>query len=241
MKFQISDGSLSDFLTNGLNMRSELITVSFLTRRMITIFVSFIFATENFALTGKKKFVLQDCHWYECWCWSACPDGWQMFNSSCYRGFSSERILSFSEAEVRYLCSSRISINWVAVVVRCRLQAAFSPQSAGDQLHPPAGPRSRLVRTWEGSLPWCVRLSLLVLICPLPGGNMSAGNRIVWADGTPTDFTLWGDTKGGEKGGCLAVFADLVFQLTRPDTLNIHFWPEYFTFYSKWTFLLDFL
>ena len=62
MKFQISDGSLSDFLTNGLNMRSELITASLLSRRMITIFVCFIFATENFALTGKKKFVLQDCH-----------------------------------------------------------------------------------------------------------------------------------------------------------------------------------
>ena len=63
---------------------------------------------------------------------------------------------------------------------------------------------------------------------------MSAGNRIVWADGTPTDFTLWGDTKGGQKGGCLAVFADLVFQLTRPDTLNminfdqkiLHFTPS---------------
>ena len=35
---------------------------------------------------------------------SVCPENWSMFNSSCYKGFSSvDRILSYTEAQVRNL------------------------------------------------------------------------------------------------------------------------------------------
>ena len=64
-------------------------------------------ATEKkFAMTGNLyylNFFFMESH-------SACPGDWRMFNSSCYRGFSSFRILSFSEAEVGYLSEYRISI-----------------------------------------------------------------------------------------------------------------------------------
>ena len=89
---------------------------------------------------------------------SACPADWQIFNSSCYRGFSSSRILSFSEAEVRYLSEYRISINSGAGAVpgwRRQGGTSLSPQSRTTGVHAGAGQSSGLVWSHEGSLSRC--------------------------------------------------------------------------------------
>ena len=42
---------------------------------------------------------------------------------------------------------------------------------------------------------------------------------LAWSDGSPTDFSLWAEReveeRRGTQPGCVALFADLVFQHTR--------------------------
>ena len=104
---------------------------------------------------------------------SACPGDWRMFNSSCYRGFSSFRILSFSEAEVGYLSEYRISIKSGAGGLwpgRQQGGAPFSPQSAPAGVHAGAGEGWGLVWPHEGSL--------------------SRGKNIVWQTGAGLEWRL---------------------------------------------------
>ena len=70
-----------------------------------------------------------------------------MFNSSCYRGFPSERILSFSEAEVRYLWEYWISIQVLRTGVEAETMRSpgASPQSTVSR-------RSSSWWSWVG--PW---------------------------------------------------------------------------------------
>ena len=124
---------------------------------MILLFLCFMLATKNkFALTGiyiYTRFVTRNCVFMKSD--SACPGDWEMFNSSCYRGFSSFRILSFSEAEVRYLSEYRISINSGAgALCEGRQQGGppLSPQSPTAGVHAGAGQGSGLVWSHEGSL-----------------------------------------------------------------------------------------
>ena len=164
---------------------------------------------------------------------SACPGDWQMFNSSCYRGFSSFRILSFSEAEVRYLSEYRISINsvWGPLCPgRQEGGAPLSPQSTPAGVHAGAGPGSGLVWPHEGSLSrweagagqghtWGQSSHSL----PLSGGKLVSDKlELVWSDGSPADFLLWGEEEEDRRRpgtpGCLALFAELVFQHTRQAT-----------------------
>ena len=49
----------------------------------------------------------------------------------------------------------------------------------------------------------------------LGGKILSDRLELVWSDGSPTDFLLWGEEGRRRKPGCVALFADLVFQHTR--------------------------
>ena len=193
---------------------------------MIILFLCFMLATENrFALTGiYAEFATRNIFFMKSP--SACPGDWQMFNSSCYRGFSSFRILSFSEAEVRYLSEYRISINSGAGAVcegRQQGGAPLSPQSPAAGVHAGAGQSSGMVWPNEGSLSWSEagagggagRLNV-----SLSGGRMLSDKLgLAWSDGSPTDFSLWAEAeveeRRGTQPGCVALFADLVFQHTR--------------------------
>ena len=51
----------------------------------------------------------------------------------------------------------------------------------------------------------------------LEGGTIIEG-KLIWTDGSPTDYTLWSDHESQNRikaGGCIAVFANLLFQQTR--------------------------
>ena len=125
-------------------------------KRMILVFICFIFATENkFALTGKGcggEYFLQ-----------LTPDGVKPArrNGECLTLVATE---AFHPREFCHSVKPRWGgcesigfqsrLSFTVLVWSCR-SSSLSPQSAGDQLPGGAGPSSGMVRSSEGSLPRC--------------------------------------------------------------------------------------
>ena len=140
-----------------------------------------------------------------------------MFNSSCYRGFSSFRILSFSEAEVRYLSEYWISINSGAGSV-CRWRQAgwapLSPQSPPPGVPAEAGPGSGLVWSHEGSLSRCegvLHLDLLTFIF-----QEARYRQTAWSSSGLTALPQTSRSGGRRRGGLAVWRSSLISSFREP-------------------------
>jgi len=114
-----------------------------------------------------------------------CPDSWVMYNSSCYKGFSSQdRILSYTEAQD----SCRLAQSGSQLPSVHSLAEVDFIVDLGKK-HGWFGPKKGVYL----------------------GGTIIEG-KLIWTDGSPTDYTLW--NQQATSGGCIAVFANLLFQQT---------------------------
>jgi len=121
---------------------------------------------------------------------TVCPENWSMFNSSCYKGFSSgDRILSYTEAQDN-----------------CRLSQTSAQLPSVHSL----AEINFIVELGKRN-GWFGPKKGVYL-----GGTIIEG-KLIWTDGSPTDYTLWSDHESQNRikaGGCIAVFANLLFQQT---------------------------
>ena len=110
-----------------------------------------------------------------------------MFNSSCYKGFQTDFILSFSEAHD--LCREEQRASHLPVV-HSMAELNFLVE---------LGKRNG----WFGP-----KRGVYL------GGTLVEG-KVIWTDGSPTDFTFWraGFTPSYSRG-CVAVFLSLSFEQT---------------------------
>ena len=112
---------------------------------------------------------------------------WDLFNSSCYKGIKTGTILSFSEAQD--LCRQEDSLSHLPTV-HSMAELNFLVELGKKE-------------GWFGP-----KKGVYL------GGTIVEG-KVIWTDGTPTDFTFWREGFiPSHSRGCVAVFLSLTFEQT---------------------------